>query len=440
LLAGSARADTPWIDQLPTIATDDIKRPVVELVVRGDSKTAATTLGYVAHVALGDMLNAHDLIRIKDAVISSGLFEEVEVVFERRGEQGIALVATLVDKHSWIVAPTVYVLPGAAWAAGFGFAENNWHGENKKLLLYGQVGSRNTFFFGTYLDPSVHGSKLTLRFDLYPLRRVITEYANPANDATSTEILRTTTMTFLNGGALVGWNFAWWMVGDLRLRSAYTTFRDPHTPSGEVATVPERDGWDTTVQARLTIDARHHDYGVTWGPYVQLWMESTVPGLDSYGYQDVLLRAYQSWRLRGDHQLELRAHLNAGRHLPLHEDLTLGGIYDIRGYPTDQFRGDRRLMGRAEYSVPIMRWKIFAFRALGFFDAGYIGLESPRTSGRDYLPGAGDRGSHWTRTDVGAGLRVYVKNVVLPLLGFDVAYGIESKLPALVFEVGLTDF
>ncbi len=404
--------------------------------MRGDTKIVPSTLGYVGHVALGDRLNAHDLIRIKDAIVSSGLVEDVEVEFELRGD-GIALVADLVDKHSWVVAPTLYVLPGAAWAAGFGFAENDWRGENKKLLLYGQVGSRNTFFFGTYLDPAVRGSKLTMRFDVYPLRRVIQEYANPTNDPTSTTILRTSTMTFLNAGALVGWNFAWWMVGDLRLRSAYVTFRDPHAPSGAIATRAEKDGWDTSIQARLTVDARHHDYGVTWGPYVQLWTEATVPGLDTYGYQDVLLRAYQSWRLFGEHQLELRTHLNVGRNLPLHEDLTLGGIYDIRGYPTDQFRGDRRAMARAEYSVPIARWRIFAFRALGFFDAGYLGLASPRSAGRDYLQSTND---HWTRTDVGAGLRVYVKNVVLPLLGFDIAYGLESKLPALVFEVGLTDF
>jgi hypothetical protein len=33
-----------------------------------------------------------------------------------------------------------------------------------------------------------------------------------------------------------------------------------------------------------------------------------------------------------------------------------------------------------------------------------------------------------------------LKSIVLPLVGFDVAYGIESKHAQLVFELGLTDF
>jgi hypothetical protein len=44
------------------------------------------------------------------------------------------------------------------------------------------------------------------------------------------------------------------------------------------------------------------------------------------------------------------------------------------------------------------------------------------------------------RNGVGAGLRVYIKAVVLPLLGLDVAYGIEARAPELYFQLGLTDF
>ena len=44
------------------------------------------------------------------------------------------------------------------------------------------------------------------------------------------------------------------------------------------------------------------------------------------------------------------------------------------------------------------------------------------------------------RNDVGVGLRIYVKAVVLPLLGLDFGYGLEGHSPELYFEVGLTDF
>jgi hemolysin activation/secretion protein len=140
----------------------------------------------------------------------------------------------------------------------------------------------------------------------------------------------------------------------------------------------------------------------------------------------------------GDHELELRGLIGAGRHLPLHEDLTLGGASDLRGYNVDQFRGDVYAVARAEYSIPLLRWRFLSFRAIAFYDGGYAGFHSPRGSDRDYLPGQ-LTADYW-RNDVGAGLRIYLDNVVLPLLGFDLGYGIEGHSPEIYFEVGLTDF
>jgi outer membrane protein insertion porin family len=125
--------------------------------------------------------------------------------------------------------------------------------------------------------------------------------------------------------------------------------------------------------------------------------------------------------------------------LPLHEELTLGGVVDLRGYRVDQFRGDRRLAGRAEYSLQLAKWWMFRFRAIGFVDAGYIGFHWRDPSTRVYLPTQHD-GAHWIRSDVGGGIRIYVGNIVLPLLGLDVAYGLEGKRREVYFEVGLTDF
>src|SRR4029077_2823086 len=121
---------------------------------------------------------------------------------------------------------------------------------------------------------------------------------------------------------------------------------------------------------------------------------------------------------------EVRGFVNGGYHLPIHEEVALGGVGDLRGYATDQFRGDFNAVFRVEYSVPITKWKIFAFRALGFYDTGYDTFLSRRAD-RDYLPT--EVNTSFFRNDVGGGLRVYVKNVVLPLLGLDFGYGLEGK-------------
>src|SRR5205085_2466536 len=125
-------------------------------------------------------------------------------------------------------------------------------------------------------------------------------------------------------------------------------------------------------------DVRQQAYGVRWGPYLQLMGVTTFPGLDDYGFSSALLRAYYSWLLFGSHQLELRTQLQAGRHLPVHEEMTAGGVMDIRGYALDQFRGDRRATFRVEYSVPLIKVSALRFRALAFYDSAWIGYRSQR--------------------------------------------------------------
>lgn len=435
----------------PTVAPSPtaVRRPVVGFAVRGDTKVQPKTLGYLAHVELGQQIGEADVARIEQALVSSELFRRVKVTLEDAppspaldgaapaGDPGVILVATAVDKHSWILAPAVFALPGNK-AFGVGYAENNFRGLAQKFLIYAQIGTRTSLLFATFLDPAARGSRLTWRTDIYSFRRHIEEYANPHADPGSFEIGRTTTTTYLGGGALIGWNFLWWLVGDLRLRGAYVYFRDAVDQNDELVALPEKDGWDVTLQMHLTLDRRHHRQGVTWGPYAQLDLEPSVPGLDSYGYQLAMLRAYYSWRLFGEHELELRGHFNIGRHMPLHEEFTLGGVPDLRGYDLDQFRGDVRSAARAEYSVPLFKWRFLAFRAIGFYDVGYIGFHFRRPEDRVYLPNQMRGG--YVRNDVGVGLRVYLNNIVLPLLGLDLGYGIEGSSPEVYFEVGLTDF
>jgi outer membrane protein insertion porin family len=388
------------------------RRPIVGFAVRGKSEVQPRTIGYLAHVAIGDLVGPGDVPQLQQALLSSELFTTVSVALEAAPgdpSPGVIVAVTADDKHSWIIAPTAFALPGNL-AFGLGYAENNFRGLDQKILLYGQIGTRTSLFFGTFLDPSYRGTHLTWRTDIYLFRRHIDEYRNPRNDPTSFAIERTTTATYLGGGALIGWNFLWWLSADLRLRGAYVYFREPKDAAGQpLAATPEKDNWDVTLQAHLTLDRRSHRYGVTWGTYAQLTLEPTIPGI-GYDYQFAALRAYHSWRLFEEHEL--------------------------RGYDVDQFRGDTRAMFRAEYSIPLFKWRFLAFRALGFYDAGYVGFHSPRT--RDYLPN--QLGSGYVRSDVGAGLRVYLNNIVLPLLGFDLGYGIEGHSPEIYFEVGLTDF
>jgi outer membrane protein insertion porin family len=424
----------------PRVFAQEAPRPIVGFEVRGHSKLTNKTAEYLSHYDLGDPITAEDIPKLEQAFQSSELFESVDVTLEP-APGGVRVVVTLDDKHSWIAAPTLFVLPGNR-AFGVGFAENNFQGKNQKILLYGQLGTRESLFFGTFLNPSLDGTPINYRLDLYAYRRGLTEYANPMTDDRDSSIARITTATYLGGGALIGYRLGWWINVDLRLRYGHVTFRGTHADDAAQTPlpIPETDGWDVSMQSHLTVDARHHRYGVTWGPFAQVIVDHTIPGMDDYDYSSALFRAYYSWHFWGEHQFEIRTGGGIGKHLPLQEDLALGSAPDLRGYAVDRFRGDVRLFGRLEYSLPLFKWRSFALRSIGFWDTGTIGFHSPRTGGdRIYLPSQAAGIDRW-RNDVGAGLRVYVKSIVLPLLGLDVGYGIEAHSPVVYFEVGITDF
>jgi outer membrane protein assembly factor BamA len=408
---------------------------------RGHTKVSEVTVGYLAHLHIGDPISQADVAKIEEALLSSELFETVKVTLEDT-DDGVVVVATVEDKLSWFAAPTLYVLPTNR-AVGVGYVENDFRGADQKFLLYAQYGTQQSLAFAAFLDPAVHGSKLTYRVDLYYENKLIYEYLNPIDNPTSFLVSRTSRQQFFDGGALLGWNWTWWLGADLRFRTGYAEFTGAVDAEGKPTTSPEKDGRDTTLQLHVTLDHRINKLGVTWGPYVQLTLEGSLPGLDDYGYYDYLLRAYYSWHFWGEHEFQIRTFVNGGYDLPLHEEVALGGSTDLRGYDSDQFRGDFNALLRFEYSVPMFKYKIFAFRALAFYDGGYDTFLHPDASGRNYLLPEIEQDGHraaWQRNDVGAGIRLYVKNVVLPLLGLDLGYGIEGHSPEVYFELGLTDF
>ena len=433
-----------WLALIATARADslavalDPPRKIMGFEVRGKTKLKLRLLPYLSHLEEGDYVRERDIAKIERALISSDLFYTADVVFED-APGGVVVVATLKDRHSWLVAPTFYLQSGQR-SLGVGYVDSNFRGLNQKTVLYGQIGERDNLLFGTFLDDNVKGTDVILRADVYAYSRFVDEYVNPEGDETSTEIARTARHNYVGGGVVLGWNCEWWCKIHLRLRGAYVYFKESQAPDGTPLPNPSTDGWDVTQQVFFNFDLRQQAFGVRWGPYLQVTGETTIPGLDDYDYSDALLRAYYSWLVFGSHQLELRTNLQIGRNLPAHEELVTGGVLDIRGYGLDQFRGDVRATFRAEYSFPLLKVSALRFRGIAFYDNAYNGFHFPRTDGkRDYLPTQA-KGSSWFRNDVGAGLRMYVGWVVVPVLGLDIARGLEGKGTQLVFEVGFTDF
>jgi outer membrane protein assembly factor BamA len=361
------------------------------------------------------------------------------------------------DKHSWVIAPAFYNQP-TNFGGGLGFGENNLFGLNQKLLLYGQIATGESFFIGGWMIPAIGGSRLYAQLDTYLKSVRNIEYRAPATYIDNPGAVRQSRMTYLNGGVKLGVELFHGIKLDARLRAAKVSFADdklayvgddPMNQAADLGTAdgapipkPGAEGWDVSNELAFSIDRRANWYGISTGYRLAFSWERALPSLGSdFHYRLFGMSFYKAWKVLDQHNLVVRASANYGRHLPFQQELVLGGT-SMRGWLNNQFRGDVRALANIEYSVPMFTINGLSVRGLGFVDAGYTTFLTTSNPERNYLPGSRrDEQAALApfKSSVGVGARLYLRQIVLPLLGLDFGYGLEARDFQVYLAIGLTD-
>jgi outer membrane protein assembly factor BamA len=423
-----------------------------EIAVVENTKTTAETVRYIAGLEEGEDWDEDRKEQVRIELVSSGLFKQVDLYSEPHPLGGVRITIVAVDKHSWVVAPTFYNQPTNK-GGGLGFGENNLFGENKKLLFYGQVATGDSFFLGAFIDPSVAGTRLSWACDLYLRYARVIEYEAPIRRRGDLDPVRESKLMYLNGALKVGLSLFRSLTVEQRLRSAKVAFyktglaegkteEDVGVAPGEPTPEPGAEGWDTSTETTVTFDRRANWYGITRGVRLRMSYEQGLTALGSdfdYWYASASTELAHRFWIR--HNLILRAMAGYGDDLPFQQEFTSGGTA-LRGYENNEFRGDVKAAGNLEYSVPFFTVGGVAVRGLAFVDAAYTRFldDLEDNQFRNYLPREGRGGLAPFRSAVGGGMRLYVRQIVLPLLGLDVGYGIESRGVEVYLAIGLADY
>jgi outer membrane protein insertion porin family len=433
-----------------------------DIVIEGNTKTTSDTVELIARIEVGDDWSVEMMDRIKADLVSSGLFKEVDGFWEACGpttkppckEAGIRVHLTVKDKHSWVIAPAFYNQPTNT-GGGVGFGENNLFGENQKLLLYGQIATGDSFFIGAWVIPKLWGTRLYAQLDTFLKTSRVIEYQPAKSYLADPAPVRQSRMNYLNGGLKLGIDLIGGLKLDYRLRGAYVSYKDVKaltTDLGQITTDPEGDinnppkpgqqGWDVSNEISIAIDRRADWYGVQTGYRYRASLEYALRALGSdFHYYLFNLSLFKAVQVLERHNLIAKAAINVGNDLPFQQEFTMGGT-SMRGYINDQFRGDVRVMANLEYSLPLLSIAGFSVRGLGFFDSGYITFRSASNAERNYLPNS-QRSDNSTlapfKNSVGVGTRLYLRQIVLPLLGLDFGYGLEARDFQIYLAIGLTD-
>jgi outer membrane protein assembly factor BamA len=424
---------------------------IQEIVVEDNEKTTSDTVELIAKVEVGDDWRPEMVDLIKTRLVSSGLFKDVEVFYEPVNG-GVRLHMLVRDKHSWVIAPAFYTQPTNV-GGGVGFGENNLFGLNQKLLLYGQIATGDSFFIGAWVIPSIGGTRFYTQVDTYDKHARNIEYAAPTGYLANPLAVRRSYIDYYNAGLRLGYDFYKGIIKlDTRLRAAHVSYShvelDTHdnpmvTPADAGATDPANipapgiEGWDVSNEITFTVDRRANWYGIASGARYTLTFEHSVLNSD-FHYYEFNASAYKAWPILESHNLVMKGHLDAGHHMPFQQEFVTGGT-SMRGWLNNQFRGDFRTLVNVEYSVPLFEIYGLQFRGLGFWDSAYTTFLTTDSTERNYLPNSQVRGLDGFKNSVGLGTRLYLRQIVLPLLGLDFGYGLEARDLQIYLAIGLTD-
>lgn len=426
---------------------------VRDIVVEENTKTTDETVQLIAKIEVGDTWTPDMAARIEADLVSSGLFKDVEV-FWSNVEGGIRVHILVKDKHSWVIAPAFYNQPTNT-GGGVGFGENNLFGLNQKLLLYGQIATGDSFFIGAWVIPAIGGSRFYAQLDTYLKSARNIEYEVPASYVEDPAPVRESRIHYLNAGVKLGVELFRGVKLDGRLRGAKVSYQDIKLLAADVAAVtgdptsdptripaPGAEGWDVSNEWTLSIDRRANWYGIASGHRYAISFEQSVSSLGSdFSYYLAGASFYKAWKILERHNFVLRLNGNYGHHLPFQQELQTGGT-SMRGWLNNQFRGDLRALGNAEYSVPLLTVMGLSIRALAFFDSSYTTFLTTSNPDRHYLPRSRrDQQDVLApfKNSVGVGTRFYLRQIVLPLLGLDFGYGLEARDFQVYLAIGLTD-
>nr|WP_228530977.1 MULTISPECIES: BamA/TamA family outer membrane protein [Myxococcaceae] len=434
---------------LPALALAQAPR-VVQIEATTDGRTHPEVIVAYSRVGVGDTFGPEDEVRARRYLDATGLFKDVKLTAVPAGPGEIRLLIEVTEKLSWIVAP-IFTSSSSNTGGGLIYAENNVLGLSKKFVVGAQTTTNESGVYVGFLDPNVFNNpQFRLSFEGQLKSDRMQEYGDGPGDP-DPQVLRSTRINTF--GVVTEFTINWRDTFRTAVKYRFTRVHPLAPQEGYPVTAPAEVAHETTSDASMRlmagIDTRQNLGPILEGLNLEASTEFSLAELGSaYDYQKYGLLYRQGFRVRESQNLTLRVEGQYARDLPFHTELLSGGG-NLRGFLHRQFRGDTRASVTAEYHFPLFDIRALQVRGVGFSDTAITYFRDLPASGqlldqdgqlaRGYLPGqAQGRSGAEVAQGVGVGLRLYLATVVLPLLGVDVAYGVNPGEVRVYLSIGVS--
>lgn len=400
-LVAPPAAARPPADGQPPVIVDSID-------VEGNARSSPEYVRSLLGIEPGQALDLSAIPALEQRLLNRGIFRTVRISPER-GTLGTVLRVDVREKLTLVPIPIVAASRGAL-TAGVVLLDSDFLGAGKQLAGGALSSSRGGTAFAAYRDPSIAFTRWTaaLRARAFDLREERYDGETLAYRFRDRRI-----EVGLSGGFRLDDRWA--------VEAGWVERRDQTLGESGFAR-PSRGGAVHGPGLAVDLDATDRDdylvrgiagrlelrQGLRLGPHdrevFQAWSTVTWSG--------------RAWR---DHAISLQVSLDAviGGD-PVLDAVRLGGAVGSRGFVSDGLWAQDAARAALEYQVPIWNRRWGVLTAAAFTDAGAM-----RWRGRDLEYVA-----------PGVGLRAFLRNVAVPVVGIDLAWASGMRLPSPSAQVG----
>jgi hypothetical protein len=375
--------------------------------VQGARRTAPEAVRGWVGVAPGEPFDPAAIPALEQRLMNRRLFRSVRIRGEP-GASGMVLRVEVEERVTLVPIPLAFASRGVV-TGGVVVLDADAFGRGDSLALGALASNRGSTGFGLYRSPGVAGSRalLAARLGAGDTRREQYE----GRDRTYAYRDR-----YLESALAGGWRPSdrWEVLGGWFERRAESQPTPGFAP-------PPPDGPAHGPTVELGVDATDFEGWRTRGIAGRAELRQAVR-LGSRDRRPRFFTASASWsgRALGDDALSLTLRVDHVRGDPVLDAVRLGGIPGSRGFRTQGLWAEDAVTAALEDQVPVWRptWGVVAGAA--FVDAG-----AARWRGEE---------TRWVAG--GTGLRVYLRNVAIPVLGFDIAWATGVDAPAFSVQLG----
>ncbi len=381
---------------------------IKEFTISGLEKTEKSVVMEMAKTRKGDPLSAFDADNLVQELRKSGVIKDVRIDYTNTMDSVLVSI-DIKEKISLIPIPMV-ISNSSSFSAGLFLIESNLFGLNKKLFLGGIFGTAGWLAMIGYTDPSFLDSKFT--GGIY-FNAGYKELENSDMDGdVYKKYNRTKTISKISGGYRFSREFTLLLTSAFYYADVEKDEKLSYDFTGETKSV--------NPGIKFRYDSMHHTGLFKYGFQAE--------GEFEYGFSSI--KQYYTFYGKSQYSIRLfKKHLAAFKinggvaDAPDVLIKRIGGKPGFKTLPAEKIVSNKYISSTAMYELPVLKISWVTFTILGFFEGGTYQDETEEYK-NFYGPGTG--------------MRMYLKDIALPALGFDYAYNIETSGHEISAAVGMT--